>query len=136
MLRTVLAVIAMGAAVAIFSCSEGKLTGGNDAGARGGAGGTGGTAGTGGPNDASSDACPGTYVPATCFRACDGANTAPVGNSCPAGYIYSAEVCYSQHIGIDGTGAIPGNCTDGGADATPDACVGTLIPAWCHDNTN
>lgn len=143
MLRTILAVVSMGAAVAIFSCSSGKLSDRNDAGARGGAGGAGGVGG--GPVDASEDACPGTFVPAVCYRACDGTQTAPFGNTCPGGYVYSQSICFPGPVGIDGSGPITNTCgTDGGGDAAPDgnpsdaqpdACTGTLIPAWCFDNS-
>src|SRR3954466_6639808 len=99
MLRTVLAVGSMGAAVAIFSCTSGTLVSGVP--------------------DASTDACAGRVVPATCVRRCDGAHVDPTGGSCPGGYTYVGSYCTSG--GSDGGGPVPNSCgDDGGIDASFD----------------
>ena len=116
MLRTFLAVGAMGVAIAIFSCNGGNLGGG-------------------GGYDGGPGGCSGTMIPATCYRTCDGSSTTPNGGSCPAGYVYSASYCAQG--GIDGSGPVINTCggDDGGTDvptdASPDACVGHYFAALC-----
>jgi hypothetical protein len=110
MLRTLLAVGSMGAAIAIFSCSGGNLGGnGNDA----------------GPND-----CP-RVVPASCYRACNGSYLPPNGGSCPAGYVYIASYC--AYGAVDGSGPVIDTCgDDGGADGVGECVGGTMIAASCY----
>jgi hypothetical protein len=124
MLRTLLAVGSMGAAIAIFSCSGGTLGGGgNDAGP----GGSGGGGPGGGPGG-----CSGTVIPATCYRACDGSNATPMSGFCPAGYVYSPSYC--GFGGGDGSGPVPNTCgDDGGTDAADaNTCPGPTIDGRCY----
>jgi hypothetical protein len=114
MLRTLFAVGSMGVAIAIFSCSGGTLGGGHD----------------GGPGG-----CQGITVPAACYRACNGSYLPPNGGSCPDGYVYSPSYC--SYAGGDGSGPISNTCGDdgggdGATDASPDACLGTMVWESCY----
>jgi len=133
MLRTVLAVATLGAAVAIFSCSASKLGGnGNDGG-----------------RDSASDACSGNVSPAICYPNCFGARIMePEGGSCPANYTYVPPTCRPAAVAVGGWAPI-GTCEqDGGTGGTGGAggaptgtagagggsrCTGgTLIRAYCY----
>jgi len=137
MLRTVLAIVAMGAAVAIFSCSGAKL------------GGDGKDAAADAPSDAPSDACAGPVSPAYCYRSCDGSTMLAASGGCPAGYTYFPSVCYPAGTWLDGSGPVTNTCGDDGGidapdaapdvapdvapmDARSDACQGTFVPAYCY----
>jgi len=133
MLRTVLAVLAMAAAVAIFSCSGAKLGGdGKDAAV-----------------DAPPDACTGTSASAYCYRRCDGSTMPASGGGCPAGYTYIPPACWPAGTYLDGWGPVTNTCGDDGGidapdaapdvapdaspmDARADACQGTFVPAYCY----
>lgn len=107
MLRTFFALLSMGTAVAIFSCSGAKLGGsGEDASMN--SGGDGGI-------DAPADACAGLLVIAQCTRFCDGTFRAvPSSGVCPPDQFYERPACLAPST--DGMGPPkPNSCgADGG----------------------
>jgi hypothetical protein len=108
MLKTLAAVGSLAAAAAVLSCVPGTLDGGNGG-------------GKGGGNDAGGS-CPGTMVPARCYRVCDGNVTPPNDGACPADYVYNAAYCASGTIQVPahgcGGGGVGGGASGGvGGDA-------------------